>query len=144
MIAKSHDLYNEGSEEPSTTDGVIKLVKRFFLKSVGWVGIYLLGYYNLSIAWLLTPLLLTVLRSQWKSERNQKLSAAREAALADEKTMIESRIRVEDLPSWVFFPDKVIFFTCANCIVRNIHVEYYSFRNHSVHMSFRFYRSFRK
>ena len=33
--------------------------------------------------------------------------AAREAALTDERTMIESRIRVEDLPSWVFFPDKV-------------------------------------
>ena len=65
------------------------------------------GYYDYSVAWLITPLLLTVLRSQWKSERNSKLSAAREAALANEKVMIESRIRVEDLPSWVFFPDKV-------------------------------------
>merc|ERR1719464_1355022 len=58
------------------------------------------------MAWLVTPLVLTVLRSQWKSERNNKLMAAREAALTDERTMIESRIRVEDLPSWVFFPDK--------------------------------------
>ena len=46
-------------------------------------------------------------RAQWKSERNHKLMAAREAALTDERQMIESRIRVEDLPSWVFFPDKV-------------------------------------
>ena len=34
------------------------------------------------------------------------MSAAREAALTNEKEMIESRIRVEDMPSWVFFPDK--------------------------------------
>ena len=59
------------------------------------------------MSWLITPLLLTVLRAQWKAERENKLSAAREAALTDEKKMIESRIRVEDLPSWVFFPDKV-------------------------------------
>ena len=64
-------------------------------------------FFNFSMAWLVTPLVLTVLRSQWKSERNNKLMAAREAALTDERTMIESRIRVEDLPSWVFFPDKV-------------------------------------
>ena len=95
------------SEEHSATDGVIKVIKKFILKSVGWVSIYLVGYYNFSMAWLFTPLVLSVLRSQWKSERNNKLRGAREAALTDEKTMIESRIRVEDLPSWVFFPDKV-------------------------------------
>ena len=112
MIDKSDDLYHEASEEPTTTDDVIKLVKKFFLKSVGWVGIYLLGYYNLSIAWLLTPLIITVLKSQWKADRIQKLSASREAANpnSNEEKMIKSRIRVEDLPSWVFFPDKVIFF----------------------------------
>ena len=112
MVDKTDDLYNEGSEEPSTTDDVIKLVKKFFLKSVGWVGIYLLGYYNLSIAWLLTPLIITVLKSQWKADRIQKLSASREAASpnSNEEKMIKSRIRVEDLPSWVFFPDKVILF----------------------------------
>ena len=111
MVDKTDDLYNEASEEPSTTDDVIKLVKKFFLKSVGWVGIYLLGYYNLSIAWLLTPLIITVLKSQWKADRIQKLSASREAASpnSNEEKMIKSRIRVEDLPSWVFFPDKVIF-----------------------------------
>ncbi len=29
------------------------------LKSVAWVGIYLLGYYDFSIAWLVTPLFLS-------------------------------------------------------------------------------------
>ena len=52
------------------------------------------------------------IRSQWKRERDAKLSAARHAALTNEKVMIESRIRVEDLPTWVFFPDKV---GCTYC-----------------------------
>ena len=47
------------------------------------------------------------MRDQWKKERDYRLSAARHASIANEKEMIESRIRVEDLPSWVFFPDKV-------------------------------------
>merc|ERR1711963_292881 len=105
MVEQGHDLLLEGSEEPTTADSVIKLIKRFCLKSIGWVAIYFVGYYNFSIAWLFTPLLLAVLRAQWKKERDAKLSAAREAALANEKTMILSRIRVEDFPSWVFFPD---------------------------------------
>ena len=102
-----------------------------------WIAIYTLGYFDFSVAWLATPLLLSVMRfatmmsscplallindnarlisvasylhirSQWKRERDAKLSAARHAALTNEKVMIESRIRVEDLPTWVFFPDKV-------------------------------------
>merc|ERR1719376_130753 len=75
-------------------------------KSVAWFGIYILGYFDFSIAWLLTPPPPTALRDQWKKERDYKLSAARQAALTNEKTMIETRIRPEDLPSWVYFPDK--------------------------------------
>jgi len=67
----------------------------------------------------------SALRSQWKKERDSKLSAARHAALANEKEMIESRIRVEDLPSWVFFPDKVsdsIFFIYLS-VLRRYNIE---------------------
>ena len=96
-----------GEDEPTAGESVFKVMKRFCFKSVAWFGIYLLGYYGFSIAWLLTPLLLTVFRQQWKRERDFRLSAARQAALTNEKAMIESRIKIEDLPSWVFFPDKV-------------------------------------
>lgn len=65
-----------------------------------------MGYYGFSIAWLLKPLSLTVFRQQSKKERDFRLSAARQTALTNEKAMIESRIKIEDLPSWVFFPDK--------------------------------------
>ena len=71
------------------------------------LAIYWIGYFDFSFGWLITPLVLTVLRDQWKKERDYRLSAARHASIANEKEMIESRIRVEDLPSWVFFPDKV-------------------------------------
>ena len=71
------------------------------------LAIYWIGYFDFSFAWLITPLLLTVLRDQWKKERDYRLSAARHASIANEKERIESRIRVVDLPSWVFFPDKV-------------------------------------
>ena len=83
------------------------MLARVALKSVVWIAIYTLGYFDFSVAWLAMPLLLSVMRSQWKRERDAKLSAARHAALTNEKVMIESRIRVEDLPTWVFFPDKV-------------------------------------
>ena len=96
-----------GEDELTAGESVFKVMKRFCFKSVAWFGIYLLGYYGFSIAWLLTPLLLTVFRQQWKKERDFRLSAARQAALTNEKAMIESRIKIEDLPSWVFFPDKV-------------------------------------
>lgn len=96
----------DDDDDGSPGESIVQIIQRFCLKSVAWVAIYALGYYNFSIAWMFTPLLLTVLRSQWKKERDSKLSAAREAALTNERAMIESRIRVEDLPSWVFFPDK--------------------------------------
>jgi len=96
----------ELAQQPDDSDAIFKVIRRFLFKSLAWAGIYLLGYYDFSIAWLFTPLLLTVLRDQWKKERDYKLAAARQAALTNEKTMIQSRIRAEDLPSWVFFPDK--------------------------------------
>ena len=40
----------------------LQVVQRMFLKSFAWIGIYLLGYYDFSIAWLITPLFLTALR----------------------------------------------------------------------------------
>ena len=107
LAQKGQDVVLAAEEEHSATDNVVQVIKRFILKSIGWIAIYVLGYFDFSVAWLFTPLLLTVLRSQWKADRKYKLSAARDAALTDEKKMIETRIRVEDLPSWVFFPDKV-------------------------------------
>ncbi|XP_043276643.1 extended synaptotagmin-2 isoform X2 [Venturia canescens] len=61
------------------------------------------GYMNLSIGWLVAPVALAV----WKSEntRNNELKrlTAQAAVMAKEKDLIMSRI--DELPSWVYFPD---------------------------------------
>ena len=41
---------------------VLSLFPRVALKSVVWIAIYTLGYFDFSVAWLATPLLLSVMR----------------------------------------------------------------------------------
>lgn len=94
------------SRESSSGSMVVGVFKKLGTRTLAWLGVYLLGYFDFSIAWMITPLLLSVLRDQWKKEKRNRLTAAREAALTNEQTMIESRMRSEDLPSWVFFPDR--------------------------------------
>ena len=89
---------------------MIKIIKQFISQFLGFVTVYLFGYFNFSIAWIWAALLLIFLTMHWKNSRIQKLAGAREAALTDERQMIKIKgIRAEDLPSWVFFPDKVFF-----------------------------------
>ena len=38
------------------------LLARVAMKSVVWIAIYALGYFDFSVAWLATPLLLSVMR----------------------------------------------------------------------------------
>ena len=99
------------SEEKEKFDNedFILVIKQFLPKFLTWITVYTLGYFNFSIAWLTTPLLLIFLRIHWKNKRCQKLVAARETVQTDERSMIQkSSIRPQDLPSWVFFPDKVL------------------------------------
>ena len=49
MAAVGENLALQAEEEHSATDSVIKVIKRFALKTFGWVTIYLVGYYNFSI-----------------------------------------------------------------------------------------------
>ena len=85
---------------------VVSLAKRFGLKTLASIFVYLLGYLGFSIAWLVTPILLSVLGDQWKMDKRKKLAAARDTVLGNEQAMIQGRMGLEDLPSWVFFPDK--------------------------------------
>lgn len=73
-------------------------------KQVGTVAvIYLLGYFNISPAWLIGPLILSVIRDEWKKEKEIKRNIAKAAAMSNEKEVILARI--DELPAWVFFPD---------------------------------------
>ena len=94
-------------DEPTAGESIFRAAKGLAFEIATWSGIYVLGYFGLSIAWLLTLWLLSVFCQQLKKEKDFGLSVAKQAALKSEKAMLESRIKIDDLPSWVFFPDKV-------------------------------------
>ena len=79
--------------EPRDTNSnpLLSIVKKISMRTLAWVGVYLLGYFDFSIAWMVTPLLLSVLRDHWKKEKRNRLAAAREAALSNEQAMLEAR-----------------------------------------------------
>lgn len=52
-----------------------------------------------SVAWFIGPLVLLVLRDQWKQSRDRQRNAAKAAALASEKDVVLARLN--DLPAWV-------------------------------------------
>ena len=88
------------------SSSVMGVVKKIGLRTLAWLGVYLLGYFDYSVAWLVTPLILSVVRDEWKKDKRNRLAAAREAALSNEQAMVEARLDMDELPSWVFFPDR--------------------------------------
>lgn len=77
-------------------------ILRNVTKQVATVGvIYLIGYYNISPAWLIGPLVLSVMRDQWKKESELKRNVAKASALTNEKDVILARI--DELPAWVSY-----------------------------------------
>ena len=89
----------------------LELIKIFFRTALIWLGIYMLSYYDFSISWLLIPLFFVLIHQKEELRRKRKkgitLSLAKQAANDNEKNMIESHFDVDELPSWVVFPDKV-------------------------------------
>ncbi|XP_063547334.1 extended synaptotagmin-2-A isoform X2 [Cydia strobilella] len=82
---------------------VLSMIYRFF-KKVSIVGaVYLVGYMQWSVAWLIGPVVLSVLRDQWRRDSEYRRSLAKAAAVSSEKDIVLARI--DDLPAWVFFPD---------------------------------------
>lgn len=69
-------------------------------KKVSIVGaIYLVGYMNWSVAWLITPVVLAVTREYWQTSSQVRRDIAKALATANEKDVILARIK--DLPAWV-------------------------------------------
>lgn len=90
----------------------LKLIKVFCRTALIWSGVYIFSSYGYSISWLLIPLFAILIHRKEELRRKRKkdivLSSAKQAACSNEKSMIESRFKVDELPSWVIFPDKVI------------------------------------
>lgn len=74
----------------------------FYMKQLqaAVVGIvYITGYLNWSVAWFICPVILSVLRDQWRVKSENKRNIAKAAALSSEKDLVLARL--DDLPSWV-------------------------------------------
>jgi hypothetical protein len=87
----------------STTSGsnVMSFMYNFGKKFTTVMAVYLIGYFNFSVAWLLGPVLVCVMREEWKKESEMKREVAKLSAMSNEKDVILAR--VHDLPSWVRF-----------------------------------------
>ncbi|XP_061505487.1 extended synaptotagmin-2 isoform X1 [Anopheles gambiae] len=94
----------ESSEVAKTKDDSIMTLLYSFAKKVVTVGIiYFVGYMGWSVAWLITPVILSVARESWRKTNDTRRSVAKASALANDKEVILARLH--DLPAWVFFPD---------------------------------------
>jgi len=105
-MAQSKELSQEKAELESRVADENSLMSIIYsaAKKVGVVGIvYLVGYMNWSVAWLICPLLLSVLREQFRSKHDIRRAVAKASATANDKDVILARLN--DLPAWVFFPD---------------------------------------
>ena len=86
----------------------IDQLKRYFLWTFAVMVVYFLWILKFSIAPVLLLCLFGVFHLEWKRERHKRHAVAKEMVAGNEKTVIESKIKSEDLPSWVLFPDKVM------------------------------------
>lgn len=104
-MSNSKELTPEKAEvESRSSSGGIISILYSAAKKVAIVGVvYFVGYMNWSVAWLICPLLLSVIRDQYRSQHDIRREVAKASALANDKDVILARLN--DLPAWVFFPD---------------------------------------
>ncbi|XP_075219377.1 extended synaptotagmin-like protein 2 isoform X2 [Lycorma delicatula] len=87
----------------SSSTSILHIVYGAFKKVCAVAAIYLVGYFNFSAAWFVAPVILSVVREEWKKTKELKRNIAKAAAMSNEKDVILARI--DELPAWVFFPD---------------------------------------
>lgn len=94
------------SKGPSTTwpyMNVSSLTTSFLTKLAAVGIIWGWGYFNFSVAWLIAPVAFSVWKAERKRDNELRTITAQASVLAKEKQLIASRI--DELPSWVYFPD---------------------------------------
>lgn len=82
---------------------IISLTKSFALKTLVFAVIWGFGYMNWSFVWLIFPIGFIVLAGEKKKAGYLRRLTAQATALSKDRIIVESRI--DELPSWVFFPD---------------------------------------
>lgn len=87
-----------------------------FLKAAVVGIVFAAGYFNFSVAWFVGPIILSVIRDQWRIKNERKRTVAKIAALSSEKDLVLARI--DDLPSWV---RTVVFYRTSEQICFSYH-----------------------
>lgn len=96
---------NDTVSKPNTWPymSITSLTTSFLSKLAAAGIIWGWGYFNLSIAWLIVPIAFSALKTERRKDNELKAITAQATALAKEKELIVGRI--DELPSWVYFPD---------------------------------------
>lgn len=97
MTVASKEL---SADVAKSNDDTIFSVVYSVLKKVAIVGaIYFVGYMGWSMAWLITPIIFSVTREQWKKSSQLKRDISILSAISNERDVILAKIT--DLPAWV-------------------------------------------
>lgn len=58
-----------------------------------------------SVAWFIGPIVLFVMRDQWKKSSDRRRTIAKATAMCSEQEVVLARL--DDLPAWVNFKEKL-------------------------------------
>ncbi|XP_013788648.1 extended synaptotagmin-3-like, partial [Limulus polyphemus] len=104
-VVNSTGVYSPSppSSDPSNRAGVIVSLIKMFCKGASVIsGAYLFGVFGISPSWLLMGLVMWMVRENHLKKKQDRI-AHNQAAVTNEKAAVLARL--EDLPSWVYFPD---------------------------------------
>ncbi|XP_077294102.1 extended synaptotagmin-like protein 2 isoform X2 [Arctopsyche grandis] len=103
-MAEAGDMVAPSKSATQRVDSSMIPLVIAFTKKVCVVGaVYFAGYMNWSMAWFICPIVLSVLRDQWRKESDIRRTWAKVSAMTSDKDLVLAR--VNELPAWVFFPD---------------------------------------
>ncbi|XP_076750730.1 extended synaptotagmin-like protein 2 isoform X2 [Xylocopa sonorina] len=94
---------NVSKQNPWPYMNIGSLTISFLTKLATAGAIWGWGYLNLSIGWLIAPIALAAWRMERRKDNELKTITAQASVMAKEKEVIANRL--DELPSWVYFPD---------------------------------------
>ncbi|XP_078660871.1 extended synaptotagmin-2-like isoform X8 [Branchiostoma floridae x Branchiostoma belcheri] len=100
----------DGAEPPPPTvpsrlqvnEDLLVLIKKYAMTLGLLVVVWLVGYWAFSVSWIMLGLFVWMAREKRQRAKEFKIKTARKAAQNEQETVLA---RLEDLPSWVYFPD---------------------------------------
>lgn len=102
-LSKDNSADEKIVNKSSLGSDITGIIYSAFKKVLAIGCIYYFGYMQWSVGWFVAPVVFLLMKEQWKENADIKRNNAKTAALSNEKEVILARL--DELPSWVFFPD---------------------------------------